>query len=175
MMVMLYCAHKQFYRRPKENLHIKVEVDTERLLCPPCPLMQFPWSFQGTNLALYAINKATLVSHGIFCKAQIVVVNSKSGPRMRREGRRFRHACRVWSCVLRLCVLERIFLQLKTCLILPPLLLYLAIIIRSQRVALDRRESEQTPALIWALKYRVQPYLLAPHHRCLCSTQAANR
>ena len=36
---------------------------------------------------------------------------------MRREGR---HACRVWSCVLRLCVLERIFLQLKTCLILPP-------------------------------------------------------
>ena len=50
---------------------------------------------QGTNLALYAINKVTLISHGIFCKAQIVVVNSKSGPRMRREGRRFRHACRI--------------------------------------------------------------------------------
>ena len=43
MMVMLYCAHKhKFYRRPKENLHIKVEVGIARLLCPPCPYIQFP-------------------------------------------------------------------------------------------------------------------------------------
>ena len=47
---MMYCADKHiFYRRPKENLRIKVEVDTARLLFPPCPHIQFPCEGQSLH------------------------------------------------------------------------------------------------------------------------------
>ena len=112
MMVMLYCADKHilFYKRQRRIYTSRWKLILQDNSALHTRLYNSLDFLQGTNLALYAINKATLVSHSMFFKVQIVVLNSYKvvHARMRRKGRRFRHRCRVWGCVLRLCVLERI-------------------------------------------------------------------